>query len=359
VPPAGREWSVKPLFPTLSMQVTYQCNVECRHCGPFCGPRERDWMTPEEMRDLIAQAAELGAQSVVLTGGEPTLLGRELPALLRFIRDEAGVPSSRLVTNAKWAVTYDHARALLSGWKDAGLVEINVSCGEYHQEFIPVSSVVNAWRAARDLDFATVLLAGEFIDPSRAKFPPRVFRDAVGEDLLPPELMSPFSRRVHGMSCGSAMNWGRGRQMLREEDLIRQDEADIPTLCTDVLSAITVHPNGNTTACCGVMVRERSLLHIGNWREQRLRPLVEAANDDLVLNWIRNLGLKDMKRWLQEKDPSLTFPERYVSICDLCATMLHDKRCEELLLRHGAERRDEIVAARVAFEAALAAPDGE
>ena len=43
---------MKPLIPTLSLQVTYQCNIECRHCGPYCGPTEKAWMTVDEIKDL-------------------------------------------------------------------------------------------------------------------------------------------------------------------------------------------------------------------------------------------------------------------------------------------------------------------
>jgi hypothetical protein len=103
-------------------------------------------------------------------------------------------------------------------------------------------------------------------------------------------------------------------------------------------------------------VRDESLLNIGNWRQQRLRSMLEAAHQDVILNWIRYLGLHDMRQWLQEKDPSLAFRERYTSICDLCAEMVYDPRCQDLLVRHGAQRRDDIVAAKVALDATLYEP---
>src|SRR5471030_1115917 len=120
---------MRTLIPTLSLQVTYQCNIECGHCGPYCGPHEKDWMTVAEIKDLIVQAGELGAMNVVFTGGEPTLLGPRLPELLRFIRDETPIVSTRLVTNGKWAYTPQTAYEHLKTWRDAGLVELNVSCG--------------------------------------------------------------------------------------------------------------------------------------------------------------------------------------------------------------------------------------
>ena len=310
----------------------------------------------EEMKDLIQQAAELGAYNVVFTGGEPTLLGKDLITLLKFIRNETSIASTRMVTNGKWATTYERAHRLLKEWQEAGLVELNVSCGEYHQEFVPVERVAHAFNAARDLGYPTVLLAGEFLKEGKGNFSPQVFKSAIGEELLPPDLMSPYVSECHGLTCGAAMNYGRGKTYLDENELHYYDEKAIQNTCADVLTAITVHPNGNTTACCGIMMRDESLLNIGNWRQQRLRAIMEAAHHDLILNWIRYVGLKDMKSWLQEKDPTLSFKDKYISICDLCAEMVYSKRCQELLIRHGHERRDDIIANKAAMDATVYEP---
>jgi hypothetical protein len=314
-------------------------------------------MTVDEIKDLIRQANELGAYNVVFTGGEPSLLKDKLLDILQFIRRETQIKYTRIVTNAKWATTYDRAYSTLRSWKEAGLDEINISCGEYHQEFVPVSSVVNGYKAATKLGFITVLLVGEFLKHGKGKYTFQMFKDAIGEDLTGPELMSPYITRCHGMSCSSAMNYGRGKDMLKVEDLTFQPEDQIASICSDVLNAITVHPNGNTTACCGIMVREESLLNIGNWREGRLRPMLEGANQDLILNWIRHLGLRDMKHWLQSKDPTLKFRKEYINICDLCAEIVYDARCQELLAAHGHERQDEIIANKVAMDATVYDPE--
>jgi hypothetical protein len=335
------------------MQVTYQCNIECKHCGPNCGPKEKEWMTLDEMKDLIKQAGDLGAFNVVFTGGEPTLLGKDLSTLLRYIRDETPIKSTRIVTNGKWATSYMRAHRLLKEWKEAGLAEVNISCGEYHQEFVPIDDVTTGFRAARDLDFKTVLLVGEFLAEGKGKYTPQHFMDSLGEDLLPHQLISPYIEEVHAFSCGSAMNYGKGKQYVKEEDISFQEEELIPSLCSDVLSAITAHPNGKMTACCGIMVREESLLNIGNWREQRLQPMLEEASQDIILNWIRYVGLKDMKHWLQEKDPTIPFRDKYINICDLCAEIVYNERCQELLVEHGHERVDDILANKVAMDATI------
>jgi len=341
----------KQIVPVLSMQVTYQCNIACKHCGPYCAPDEKDWMTVPEMKDLIQQAVALGAENIVFTGGEPSLLGDDLVEILHFVHRDLKLPFSRIVTNGKFASSYDKGVRVFNQWKEAGLKEVNISCGEYHQEFVPIETVANAYRAARDLGFVTVLLAGEFLKREAGKYTPEMYEQAIGERLLSPDEISPYISRCHGMSRGAAMPYGRGKEYIKPSQLEVFQESKIPSICRDVLAVITVHPNGNTTACCGIMVRDESLLNIGNWRQSRLEKIVKEANQDIVLNWIRYLGLKDMKRWLKEKDPSLPFRDQYQNICDLCAEIVYDPHCQELLLKHGAERRDDILVNKVAMDA--------
>jgi hypothetical protein len=197
----------------------------------------------------------------------------------------------------------------------------------------------------------TVLLAGEFLKEGHGQFTPQMYEEAVGERLMSPDDISPYASRCLGMSQSPAMPYGRGKDYIKPHQLQMAEEAKVPSLCRDVLTVITVHPNGNTTACCGIMVRDESLLNIGDWRQSRLKEIVTAANQDIVLNWIRYLGLKDMKDWLKAKDPTLQFRDQYQNICDLCAEIVYNPRCQEILIKEGAERRDDILVNKVAIDA--------
>jgi hypothetical protein len=310
-------------------------------------------MSEEEIKDLVLQASALGARLVAFTGGEPSLLKEKLVRLLRFIKTETKISYARIVTNGKWATSAQRAREILESWQDAGLDEVNISCGEYHQEFVPISSVITAYKAACDLDFQSVVLAGEFLVEGKGRLSAWDFQKEIDGGRYSPEVRSPYTKRYQGMSCGSAMRYGRGKEFIPVEDVHFQPEETIHSVCQDVLSVITAHPNGNTTACCGIMVREESLLNIGNWREQRLEPMLREANQDIVLNWIRYLGLRDMKRWIQSKDPTLLPRTEYTCICDLCADIVYDRRCQEILVNHGHERAEDIVLNKVALDATV------
>lgn len=90
--------------------------------------------------------------------------------------------------------------------------------------------VTTGFRAARDLDFKTVLLVGEFLAEGKGKYTPQHFMDSLGEDLLPHQLISLYIDEVHAFSCGSVMNYGKGKQYIKEEDISFQEEDLIPSL---------------------------------------------------------------------------------------------------------------------------------
>ncbi len=153
------------------------------------------------------------------------------------------------------------------------------------------------------------------------------------------------------MTCGAVLNYGRGALTVKREQMALRPLQAIASQCTDVMTAITAHPDGQLTACCGVMVRQPSLLTLGNWRSEPLQPILQRAQTDLILNWIRYLGLRDMHRWLGRRLPGLRQRDRYASICDLCADLLYDPACRDQLLASGMERHDEILAHRLALQA--------
>jgi hypothetical protein len=228
---------------------------------------------------------------------------------------------------------------------------VNISCGEYHQEFIPIEYMGNAYRAASELDFKTVMLAGEFLKPGKGQYEPEMFHEVVGHPIADVAHVSPFSDYCHGMSRGQAMPYGRGRDFVKPDAIDRYPLDKIPSCCDDVLRVFTVHPNGNTTACCGIMVRDESLLNVGNWRKQPLEQLIERAHGDLALNWIRYRGLRDMKAWLEARDPALTLRQEYQNICDLCAELVYNPRAQQLLASADEETRAQVVQTKIVTDA--------
>ncbi|MDT8367633.1 MAG: GTP 3',8-cyclase MoaA [Longimicrobiales bacterium] len=116
----------------LRVSVTDKCNLRCVYCMP---PEGLPWIPKsellswEEIRDVVATMAPMGLRRVRLTGGEP-LVRRDIPTLVRLLREIPGIEDLSLSTNA--VLLADHADALV----DAGLDRVNISLDSLRDERI-------------------------------------------------------------------------------------------------------------------------------------------------------------------------------------------------------------------------------
>ncbi len=111
----------------IRISVTDQCNFRCSYCMPaevfgkdYAFLPEEECLTFEEIYQVVSAAAELGAEKVRITGGEP-LLRKNLSELIEKLATIKGIRDIALTTNAVLLTKY--ARDL----KAAGLQRVNVS----------------------------------------------------------------------------------------------------------------------------------------------------------------------------------------------------------------------------------------
>lgn len=107
----------------LRLSVTDRCDLRCFYCMPkgFDGYAEpADWLTFDEIEQVIASFTRLGVSAVRLTGGEP-LLRKGLPQLAQRLSALPGLDDLSLSTNA--TRLNKHAQAL----HESGISRINVS----------------------------------------------------------------------------------------------------------------------------------------------------------------------------------------------------------------------------------------
>lgn len=105
------------------ISVTDRCNLRCRYCMPECGVKKlshADILTLEEILRVAEVFSQLGIKKIRITGGEP-LLRRNLPDLIRKIKDIRGIEQVTLTTNG--VLLKNFAQELIS----AGLDGINLS----------------------------------------------------------------------------------------------------------------------------------------------------------------------------------------------------------------------------------------
>ncbi len=108
---------------TLRVSVTDRCNYRCAYCVPSGGVGHEDreqLLSFEEVAALVRLFARLGVRRLRLTGGEPTVR-RDLPALVRLLREIDGIEEIALSTNGHLLA------ALAAPLRAAGVDRLNVS----------------------------------------------------------------------------------------------------------------------------------------------------------------------------------------------------------------------------------------
>jgi MoaA/NifB/PqqE/SkfB family radical SAM enzyme len=311
-------------------------------------------MDMQEMKDIAIQSSKLGVEVIVLTGGEPTLIKHEdLCLYFQFVKQETSIKIVRIVTNGHWAKTYDKAYSILKDWKDAGLDELNVSCGEFHQEFVPIQNIANAYNAGCDLEYMTVLLAGEFTkSKTKDKITPYDFENIIGCRIIQHNEVSPFVSKKYAMTCNNAVPYGRGCLYIKAEDIPAEKYENMQNTCRSTISTLALHPDGYVTICCGVGAKDVPFLTIGNWKKESLADILDRSNDDLIANIIRFYGLKSLKEKLMTVC-NLKYQHQYIGICELCFELFTNKDVANYINNYGLELENDIIAKKIIYKSTI------
>ncbi len=136
----------------LRLSITDRCDLRCTYCLPkgFKGFEEpENWLTHNEIVQVVRVFAKMGVSRVRLTGGEP-LLRRGIIDLVGSLSDLPGVDDLSLSTNA--TQLEKHAEGMVK----AGLMRINVSLDSLKPERFAeitgrdcMNDVINGMMAAK------------------------------------------------------------------------------------------------------------------------------------------------------------------------------------------------------------------
>jgi len=196
---------------SLRLSVTDRCNLRCKYCMP---EEEYAWLpretilTFEEMAALTELFTELGVDKVRLTGGEP-LLRRDLPTLVRLLRQYPGVKDLALTTNG--ILLSDQAQMLF----ESGLHRVTVSLDTLKPDRFrtltrrdTLHEVLAGIEAARRVGFAGIKLD-------------TVAMKGFNEDEIIPLLeygrgVNAEVRFIEYMDVGGATHWSMDRVLSRD-----------------------------------------------------------------------------------------------------------------------------------------------
>ncbi len=269
----------------VGLVLTSRCNAECRHCFFESSPSRTEVMPLQTAQRVIDDASSLGAEWVSFSGGEPFLEYDLMTELISFSSGKG--LKTEVVSNGFWGQTRDEARGILEPLIAAGLNVLNLSVDDYHSEFIPLESMMNAYWVAVDLGLKIVLMVSTGKD---SRITSESLPGLLGDDRIQVagkgRLLNPNAVLFETQFTPA----GRGA------DLNYDPVSFTEIRCSEVLRDIGVRPNGEVMPCCGDLGTKTVL---GNINEEGLDVILDRAGRNRRYQRIRD-GFK-VKGWFSSR----------------------------------------------------------
>ncbi len=287
----------------VTFMLTYKCNIACDHCSVCSGPWRQETLHEDVIRRIIDDIYDIASIEVcVFTGGEPTLYADTLKRALSYAYYNGFI--TRVVTNAWWAKNYNKSLKFLDDLRSAGLKELNTSYDDFHAKYISINNVINAIKAALDLNLRIVIgIIRSRSSKINAQYLMKIFRDEgidCSKIIFEEDYVQPVGRAVY---------------TLPEEEYVERKDV-LNSGCVDILRVITVHPDGRITACCGHTTANPYVkeLVIGYINSGSIKELIKRAQKCLLYWLIFAKGSMKIMREILNVTPS----EKIFHSCQAC-----------------------------------------
>lgn len=331
----------------LVFSTTYKCPAACTWCGAECSPAQSARLSREDMVGITDHVFSYGKlRTVVFTGGEPMLLGRDLLACIEHCAKKG--LWTRVVTNAYWAKDSERALQIVASLKSVGLSEINLSCDDYHQAYIPLERIKHANEACTDADLPclighktmngctiTLEYLERYLGNELARFNPD--RKNPPNNLVSTGYMVPV--QAHGM------------ELIPDDEILYPPTDCWTKPCASILQRIIITPYKELSICCGMISRQVKEITFGPLGPYTLEELIVRAHRDLIVNWLALEGPVGLMHFIRERAPEIRFRQRYVNICHLCGEIFTRPDCRAVLRERGHEKISELSLERWIYDA--------
>lgn len=321
---------------TVTILGTYKCTAACSNCCFDSNPSLTQRLDLDQIIDFIDEAADLGSVStVVFSGGECFLLGRDL---VRAVEHSAtrGM-GTRCVSNGYWAKSKRRGYKTLKRLSEAGLAELNISTGDFHQEFVSEESVVNA------LELGIVCGLDKTVLVVEVRHGAKVTVKSLLENHRLKSLLDQYGSNRLGIIESPWMP-------MRADEVIEQDETRTLSRntvhkrggCDSIFSTIVLTPYNRVGVCCGL---SRSLIpELNIERKQRaLDEVLEESGADFFKIWLFVDGPERILSWAASKNPSIDWENRFSHHCHACLALFQNPEIRDTLLNHYHERIDDVL----------------
>jgi len=308
----------------------------CANCCFDSNP----WLTQRIGLDDICRFIEEGTryssvQLVVFSGGECFLLGEDLTRAVVFAANKG--LRTRCVTNGYWAKSLHQGRKRLKQLKDAGLCELNISTGDYHQKYVAEEAVVNAACVSVELEMDITLMTVE-LQKERQVTAARLLENPRLRTLLQNQATTHFTMVESPwmpMNAQESIDQQPARMLNRENVHLRHG-------CKSVFNTLVVTPARKIGFCCGLS-RELIPELNASWNESSLSGLLAEASKDFMKIWLFVDGPERILAWAASKNPQIDWEGRYMHHCHVCLALFQDPLVRETIADNYRERVDDVL----------------
>ena len=298
---------------------SYRCSASCPECCFSSSPAIKYRMGQNDLIRLIQNIRKRfqHLDYIVISGGEPTLLGNDLVDAIKEISSlDLG---SRIVTNGSWAKSEDSTNKWITQLKAAGLNELNLSTGDEHQMFVPLDCVARAAYHSVQADILTLIVV-EGKETSH-------FR--IGDLHNHPLIKNIIEdENLHKNLILLTNVW----VPFHTETNITNDKTKASAQgCDNIFENLAINPYGCVYSCCGLTMEYIQECKIGHIDSDDLLPIYQDQYKDIFKLWIWLDGTKYIFERLQEK------VERKLEVlsphaCAICAQLYQTKEFQTKLI---------------------------
>jgi len=285
----------------VSVQITWRCDIRCDHCNQ--DHLKVDVHCASLLNFLEWVRCHVGLDAIGVTGGEPFMNPAAIEAISSFSLN-SGTPFG-IITNARWAKTYELALGKFQLLQERGLNVVTVSSDRYHEEFVPSTNVSNVLESCKRLRIPTFVYC-----TTENKAPEHTRGGRVPIFLKRLETLHPetsvrrrFALPVgHSLSNGIGVNFGSSIENLN--------------LTCPQKKQMTVWPNGDVLPCCSAGTHAN--LKVGNIYEDEPSEIYKNYCDDPILKVIREFDISGLLALLPSVARDVVRGGKYNSACHVC-----------------------------------------
>lgn len=302
---------------TAGIITTYKCNAQCSDCCFNCSPHETESLSFKDIVNFIDELSSIKTiNSIVWTGGECTLLNKTLEDGMKYAFSKGF--NSRIVSNGIWATTTEKSIRYLKKLKAYGLIELNLSTGDNHINFVSVNKIMTASYAAISIGIRVLVSIEKTKHSNFTK-----------TDIEKHPLFEKIKENKFGYLFSSLSSpWISFGEDSYEYD--RQAFLEKNNGCDNLFNFIGVNPNKEILSCCGLTVRYMPEMKTKQSYAEDLLSIYNSQKTNFMKQWLFVSGPINILQQVKQWDNSIEIPD-FVHPCQACAYIFQNTTIVETI----------------------------